>query len=455
MKVERELARNRLSGLKDPIVQEALIYMLVDMGCLEEAYAEFDEGNRSGFLATRLHVGVARGEWSAPEIILAESEIDLQAEPRQSTSANLVIAGHAARLRGIPEQAESHLLAALAIVHDNLLVHLDLSFRLVQTYVDWNKLDAAESALKQLREILSSRENWAGHPGRLSLAEALVAGARGELEPAERHFAAAQEVFQRYELPFEEAECLYSWGRALCEAGLRGQSLEKLDGALAVYRRIGAGSAWLERVLTLKMRAQGSESAGAKASILVVASAIDARRPDMSTLAGSDGRVTLMFSDMANYTAMTERLGDHKALTVVQAHNEVVRGECAAYGGFEVELRGDGFLVAFPSSLSGVRCGIALQRAFAIYSREHPEEPIHLRIGLHTGEAIRDVDKFFGKTVIQAFRIADLAREDEILVSQDVRGEVEAVASFQYLDERLVTLKGISGEHALAAIMWK
>jgi hypothetical protein len=29
------------------------------------------------------------------------------------------------------------------------------------------------------------------------------------------------------------------------------------------------------------------------------------------------------------------------------------------------------------------------------------------------------------------------------------------VTSFQYIDERLVTLKGISGEHALAGIHWR
>jgi class 3 adenylate cyclase len=186
-----------------------------------------------------------------------------------------------------------------------------------------------------------------------------------------------------------------------------------------------------------------------------VASAVDARRPDMSNVAGRDGRVTLMFSDMANYTAMTERLGDREALKVVQAHNEVVRRECLAFGGFEIELRGDGFLVAFPSSLSGVRCGIALQRAFVAYSSDHPDEPIHLRIGLHTGEAIRDVDKFFGKTVIQAFRISDLAGADEILISQDLRSEIDVVANFDYVDERTVTLKGISGEHALAGVQWR
>ena len=67
----------------------------------------------------------------------------------------------------------------------------------------------------------------------------------------------------------------------------------------------------------------------------------------------------VMFTDMAGYTAMTERLGDRAALGVVRAHNEIVRREVEAHGGFEVELRGDGFLVAFPSALSGVRFRIA------------------------------------------------------------------------------------------------
>ncbi len=238
-------------------------------------------------------------------------------------------------------------------------------------------------------------------------------------------------------------------------AGQRGRALEKLDAALAIYRRIGAGSAWLERALVLKMRAQGSESSNVKASIAIVASTVDARRPDLSSAVNPDGEVTLMFSDMAGYTAMTERLGDREALRIVQAHNEIVRRECTAHGGSEVELRGDGFLVAFPSALSGVRCGISLQRQFALYSERHPEEPIRLRIGLHTGQAIRDVDKFFGKTVIQAFRIADLAAADEILISEDIRQKVEGAGNLRFVDEQVVTLKGISGEHRLVAVDWR
>jgi class 3 adenylate cyclase len=171
--------------------------------------------------------------------------------------------------------------------------------------------------------------------------------------------------------------------------------------------------------------------------------------------AGEDGTVTLMFSDMHDYTGMMERLGDRRALKIVEDHNAIVRSQCEAHGGFEVELRGDGFLVAFPSPQSGVRCGIALQKAFAEYSRQHPEQPITLRIGLHTGQAIRDADKFFGKTVIHAFRVADLARSEEILISGDVQAAIAGRGVFRIEDERSVTLKGFSGEHPVARVDWR
>ncbi len=91
----------------------------------------------------------------------------------------------------------------------------------------------------------------------------------------------------------------------------------------------------------------------------------------------------------------------------------------------------------------------------AARNEQQPEEPLRQRIGLHTGEAIRDVDKFFGETVIQAFRIADLAEAEEILISEDVREQIEAVGKFRFIDERFTTLKGISDEHRLVAVAWR
>jgi class 3 adenylate cyclase len=304
------------------------------------------------------------------------------------------------------------------------------------------------------REIIEGPEDYRGLVGVLARADGAVAAARGDWPTATQHFERSLEILRRFGVPFEEAETHLVWGNALVRSGDRRRAPEQFDRALAIYRRIGADSQWLERALAMKLRAQGSASTGVKASIALVAASVDAKRPNLSMAAGSDGSVTLLFSDMHDYTGMTERLGDHAALRVVADHNKIVRTQCEAHGGFEVELRGDGFLVAFPTPAAGVRCAIALQRAFEAYSRGHPEQPIRLRIGLHCGEALRDQDKFFGKTVIQAFRVADLAQADEILVSGHLQGLV-AGRGFTFSRERDVTLKGFTGQHRVAAVEWR
>ena len=84
-----------------------------------------------------------------------------------------------------------------------------------------------------------------------------------------------------------------------------------------------------------------------------------------------------------------------------------------------------------------------------------PEQPIRIRIGLHTGEAIRDEDKFFGKTVIHVFRVADLAARDEILISGYVKELLGERGGFAFEDEPNVPLKGFSGEHPVTRVGWR
>ena len=103
----------------------------------------------------------------------------------------------------------------------------------------------------------------------------------------------------------------------------------------------------------------------------------------------------------------------------------------------------------------GLSCAVALQRLFVQYSEEHPEQPLRLRIGLHTGQAIRDKDKFFGKTVIQAFRIADLAQGQEILVSQELCEASDGAPEYRFGEVREVSLKGIRGTKRIFSVDWQ
>ena len=76
---------------------------------------------------------------------------------------------------------------------------------------------------------------------------------------------------------------------------------------------------------------------------------------------------------------------------------------------------GDGFMLAFSSARRALQCAVSIQQSFEHH--EPSQEPIRVRMGLHTGEAIKDADDFYGRNVILASRVADQAVGGEILVS--------------------------------------
>jgi class 3 adenylate cyclase len=315
--------------------------------------------------------------------------------------------------------------------------------------------EEATVQLARCREVLASGEDWRGRVGTVTLAEAAVAAAEERFQDAAKLFEKALAILREYQLVWEEAAALHLWGRARIDAGERASAIEKLDGALEIYRRIEAGAPWLERVLTDKLRAQGASSGETRRTIDIVAASIDAERPDLTPHAAPDGTVTLMFSDMEGFTEMTERLGDLKAREVIRRHNAIVREQLAAHEGYEVELQGDGFLLAFGSARKALLCAIAIQRAFAADAERHPEEPVRVRIGLHTGEALKDRDKFFGKTVILAARIAAQAKGGEILASSLLVQLTESLGDLRFDAGREVNLKGISGAQRLFSVSWR
>jgi class 3 adenylate cyclase len=274
---------------------------------------------------------------------------------------------------------------------------------------------------------------------------------------AEQHFERAVELDTGFGargwLP--RTQCDYARMLLARDApGDRARALDLLDRALATSQELGL-KGWLERCLATKLAAQGVDSGSTQGTIHTIASSIGSRRPDLAEHSAPDGTVTLMFSDMEGFTAMTERLGDLGAREVIRDHNRIVREQVATHGGHEVELQGDGFLIAFGSARRGLQCAMAIQRAFAAYSAEHEETPIRVRIGLHTGEALREREKFFGRTVILAARIAAQARGGEILVSALLKELTHSLGELDFGPGRPTQLKGISEIQSLFAVEWR
>ena len=173
-------------------------------------------------------------------------------------------------------------------------------------------------------------------------------------------------------------------------------------------------------------------------------------QPDISSTLAADGTVTIVFTDIVDSTVLLGRLGDQAWLEVIRRHNTVIEEATAAHGGTVVETQGDGSMLAFSSARRAVACAQSIQheigRAFVDESA-----PIRVRIGAHTGDALREADHFFGTTVHYAARVASQALGGEVLVSSLVH-DLVAGPGIDFLESREVELKGLDGSHRLFAV---
>ena len=135
---------------------------------------------------------------------------------------------------------------------------------------------------------------------------------------------------------------------------------------------------------------------------------------------------------------------------VLRRHDTIIRDVTGQHGGTVVETQGDGSMLAFSSARRAVACAQMIQRDMSTAFRDD-SPPIRIRIGVHTGDAIQEADRFFGTTVHYAARVASQALGGEVLVSNLVR-ELVANSGVQFTESREVELKGLDGAHRLFAV---
>jgi class 3 adenylate cyclase len=283
----------------------------------------------------------------------------------------------------------------------------------------------------------------------------LLAATMSRWEDAERHFKDALETNARMGTRPWVARTQHDYAGMLLardEPGDRERAVELLTQALDTAQELGM-KALVERALALKLRAQGIDPTVSKSSIDAVAASVYTEQPDLRQHAAPDGTVTILFTDIEGSTEMTERLGDRRWLELLRSHNAIVRQQVAAHEGFEVKAEGDGFMLAFQSARRALECAVDTQRAFAGHN-ESADEPISVRIGLHTGEAIKEADDFYGKNVILAARIAGRAQGGQILVSEVVRTVIGSLAGVEFQDAGRKQLKGIKGRQRVFEVVW-
>lgn len=202
-----------------------------------------------------------------------------------------------------------------------------------------------------------------------------------------------------------------------------------------------AGRVSVVRVSIVAMALLATAALGAVLSARsqrLVASALDTR--------------TFLFSDLRDFTSFVETHGDAAGSEVIRAYRTIVRAEIARTGGGEVKTEGDSFFVVFDSARQAVACGIGLQQAATAASTS--DRPIRVGVGIHAGEPVPHEGQFVGSAVNVAARLAQNAAAGDLLISDTVRGLLRT-SDLPPLEERAVTMKGITDPPRAYAVAWR
>jgi adenylate cyclase len=146
----------------------------------------------------------------------------------------------------------------------------------------------------------------------------------------------------------------------------------------------------------------------------------------------------ICFLDLTGYSRLTEERGDEAAAELTGRLARLVQRTSAEHGGTPVKYLGDGVMFHFPEPGSGVRAALDMVEG----ARDAGLPPAH--VGLHAGPVLFQEGDYFGRTVNAAARIADYARQGEVLVSQEVV-DTGVATGVRFVEIGPVELKGLTG----------
>jgi class 3 adenylate cyclase len=172
----------------------------------------------------------------------------------------------------------------------------------------------------------------------------------------------------------------------------------------------------------------------------------------MQDLPVASGTAVILFADIADSTALTERLGDTafraKARELASSLRTLIR-DCAGTP-IEGPTLGDGVLAAFTSAREAIEAALRCNGAAQAIG-------LSLHLGLHAGDVTSEKDpdgrnNVYGGAVNIAARISGLSAPGEVLVSDTVRSLARTSAGVTFEDRGEQSLKGVGDAVRIYAV---
>jgi class 3 adenylate cyclase/tetratricopeptide (TPR) repeat protein len=176
----------------------------------------------------------------------------------------------------------------------------------------------------------------------------------------------------------------------------------------------------------------------------------------LNRIEGERKQVSVLFTDMAGYTTMSEKLDAEEVYALMDQVYEILIHKVTEYGGTVNEFTGDGIMALFGAPIAledapqrAIRASLAIHWEIVQFNEKmRREKPVHIplrmRAGIHTGPVVvgtvgNDLRVTFtaiGDTVNLASRMETLAEPGSTCLSEDTFKLTEGLFRFEGLGEK-------------------
>ncbi len=161
----------------------------------------------------------------------------------------------------------------------------------------------------------------------------------------------------------------------------------------------------------------------------------------------------VLFTDLVGSTELMARLGDAAFDELRNQHFALVQEAVSARGGTAVKNTGDGILATFGSAGEALAAAVAIQQATDRQGREAGVS-LAVRVGLSLGDVSGTEGDVFGTPVVEAARLVEAARPEQILCSAVVRTVAGSRAVAELTEVGSMDLKGLPEPLVVYDVAW-
>ena len=130
------------------------------------------------------------------------------------------------------------------------------------------------------------------------------------------------------------------------------------------------------------------------------------------------GERAIVFADLCGSSKLFERVGNDRALQIVERVVKVLSDTTVAHRGRVIKTIGDEVMATFPDAGSAAEAASAMHQGIKA-------DPVlaqigsSIKVGLHIGEVILEKGDVYGDAVNVAARMVGLAKADQIMATQE------------------------------------